>query len=163
MQATVELKNLSQIRQRRIDMHKERQAIAAEAKKPTRPLAVKVAEAKKPKVKLVYTVERLERYDVVLGTLERLAIDQPLDAQPLAKALLASLLRLSWARVSGKPATNPDPCDVPHKLFLRQAITKPALKRLQFAIKKNATTSNLLECCKGLLIWLASDPDAVLA
>ncbi|MCA9139664.1 MAG: hypothetical protein KDB00_22985 [Planctomycetales bacterium] len=158
-----QLRSLDEIRQRRYERHVERRRISKEAKRPTAPLAVKVAEVTKPpEVKIVFTMETLTHYDTILGTIERLAVDQPLDALPIAKSLLASLLRLSWARVTGRRLTNPPPEDVPHKLWLRQATTKPAFKRLQYAIKSDTSVSNLLECSRGLLIWLASDPDSVL-
>ncbi|MCO8124507.1 hypothetical protein NHH03_22400 [Stieleria sp. TO1_6] len=158
-----QLRSLDEIRQRRFEMHRSRKQSFADAKKPVAPLAVKVAEATKPpKIKIVFTMETLERYDTIHGTVERMAVDQPLDALPIARALLASLLRLSWARVSGKRLTNPAATEVPHKLFLRQAVTKDAMRRLNHAIKKETSASNLLECSRALLVWLASDPESVL-
>lgn len=158
-----QLRSLDELRQRRNEQFKERRQGFAEAKKPRAPLAVKVAEVTKPpKIKTVFTMETLERYDTIHGTIERLAVDQPLDALPIARSLLASLLRLSWARVTGKPLTNPAAEEVPHKLFQRQAATKEAMRRFDHAIRKDTSVSNLLECSRALLVWLSSDPDSVL-
>ncbi len=104
----------------------------------------------------------LEHCDAIYNTAERLAIDNPLDAMPIARALLGMLLRLAWVQCSGKFNTNPDPKQVPVRLFQKHVVTKGVMRRFHHAVNKDASTSNLLECCRCLMIWLASEPGTVI-
>ncbi|QEF99739.1 hypothetical protein Mal15_38050 [Stieleria maiorica] len=105
-------------------------------------------------------MDRLQHLDAVVGVLESL---QPIDARPLAQALLASLLRLSWARTSGKPHTCPEAAEIPLKLFNRKAIDKPTLTRLRSLTAPEASVRDVIAGCRDLMVWLAMDRGAVLA
>lgn len=159
-----QLRSLEDVKRAREDRYRIRKSRAEAAKKPKTPLAVKVNAVIHPKVKASVPMDTLEHCDSLYSTIERLAIACPLDAVHLARALLKTLLRLAWVRASGKSNTNPDPTEVPHKLFNRKLITLAAMRRIDKAVKRDtSTTSNLLECCRCLLVWLSSEPGAVMS
>lgn len=158
-----QLRSIADVKRARDDRYRMLKTQAAAATKPKTPLSIKVNAVLNPKVKTGVPIDTLMHCDAIYASVERLAIDSPLDAVHVAKALLKTLLRLSWVRLSGKKNTNPDPIEVPAKLFARQVITKAAMRRIHKAVKGQiATTSNLLECCRCLMVWLASEPGAVM-
>ena len=151
---TAELQSLEDVSRARRQRVKANRKAMADAKKPRAPLAIQVQATMKRKG--FVPVETLERFDVILSSIDRLAVDNPLDAGRIAKALLASLLRLAWMRESGKQFTNPEPETIPHRLFQRQAMDKATMRRIDHAIKKDDDASNLLECCRAMIVWLAA-------
>tara|TARA_A100001391_G_C5032800_1_gene268795 strand:+ start:501 stop:1076 length:576 start_codon:yes stop_codon:yes gene_type:complete len=159
-----QLRSLHDIKRAREERYRIRKSLAEAAEKPKTPLAVKVNAVLNPKVKASVPIDTLMHCDAIYSTIERLAVVCPLDASHLSRALLKTLLRLSWVRASGKLNTNPDATEVPHKLFNRKVITLAAMRRIDKAVKKDtATTSNLLECCRCLMVWLAAEPGAVMS
>ena len=155
-----QLRSLDEMHRRRQELSKLRKLSMNEARRPTAPLAVQFAAATKPKTKITST-ETLEELDAIYNTAERLGELSPLDAIPIARALLSALLRLSYAKVQGKPNTNPEPNLVPVKLFNKGIVTKTVMRRMKAAIEKSTSASNLLECCRVLLVWLAADPTSM--
>lgn len=153
-----QLQTLAEIRKRRRDRIRE-----IRAKRAAPPLTVKAApEIHRIEVKQVFAVETLKHFDALFVAVGRLSESQPQDGLPIARALLSSLLRLSWARLSGKPLASPEASTVPHRLFQRQAATKAAMRRLNQAIGDGATITAVLEASRALLIWLASDQKSVI-
>ncbi|KAA5543587.1 hypothetical protein FYK55_10250 [Roseiconus nitratireducens] len=110
----------------------------------------------------VLTLTQLANYYDVLQAAELLATEQPKDAVPIARSVLASLLRLAWARASGKPDSEPKPESVPLKLRNRGIVSKPAMQRLRNAFEKSKNPPEMFSACRDLLVWLASKPDAVI-
>jgi hypothetical protein len=158
-----QLRSLDQIRQRKQELHRLRKISQSEARKPTAPLSVQVAtmKARATPGKTTVSIETLEQMDSIYNIAERLGQQTPLDAIPIARGLLASLLRLSYARVQGKPRTNPEPNMVPMKLFQKGILTKTVMRRMKHSIEKSCSASDLLECCRALMVYLASDPDSL--
>lgn len=146
-------------REQRIE--EARQEIKA-ARKPDAPLALAVEKAVEKK--RAVGLQMLEHLDTMHCEVERLALLSPTDAAPLAKALLCVEMRLAWVQLSGKVLTCPEPETVPHRLWLRQAVTKPAMRRLHHAMNKLPMTgkaaSELLECSRAMIVWLADDGGA---
>jgi hypothetical protein len=104
-------------------------------------------------VQRLSTLETLTGYDDVFRALRRL---EPIDAEPIAKALLAALLRLAWSKVADKPGARPEAVAVPLKLYNRKAITKHTLDRLRKATGPKADAPLVLEACRMLLVGLAA-------
>lgn len=152
-------------RQRRIELQTQAAEELREAKKPTRPLELPLQESFKRKRAIGNQV--LEEVDALYQAAERLFRVSPADAAIVAKSLLSVTLRLAWVQISGKVLTRPEPGQIPHKLWLRQAVTKASMRRLHHAINKlppsHNTASELLECSRAMLIWLADDQPEVLA
>jgi hypothetical protein len=152
-----QLRSLDELRRRRQEVARMRKLSQGEAKKPTAPLAVQVAKSNKP-AKKVFTIDTLEQLDATYNAAERLGRLSPLDAIPISRGLLSALLRLSYAKVQGKPRTNPEPNMVPMKLFQKGVVTKTVMRRMKQCIEKSSSPANLLECSRVLLVWLAADP-----
>ena len=133
---STQLRSLDEMHRRRQELSKLRKLSMNEARRPTAPLAVQFAAATKPKTKITST-ETLEQLDAIYNTAERLGELSPLDAIPIARALLSALLRLSYAKVQGKPNTNPEPNLVPVKLFNKGIVTKTVMRRMKAAIEKS--------------------------
>ena len=155
-----QLRSLNELRQRRQELAKMRKLSKREATKPTAPLAVQVAKTNK-KQPPMFAIETLEQLDAIYNSAERLAGLSPLDAIHVSRALLCALLRLSYAKVQGKPRTNPEPNMVPMKLFQKGVITKTVMRRIKKAVEKSSSASNLLECSRVLMVWIAADPDSL--
>ncbi len=155
-----QLRSLDELRQRRQEIAKMRKLSMSEARKPTAPLAVHVAKTTNPK-RVGTSMETLEQLDAIYNAAERLGRQSPLDAIPIARALLAALLRLSYAKVQGKPRTNPEPNMVPMKLFQKGILTKTVMRRMKTALDKSSSAGNLLECSRVLMVWLAADPESM--
>lgn len=158
-----QLRSLDELRRRKQESARLRKLSMSEAKKPTAPLAVQVAKAKSKSNpgKTTVPMETLEQLDGIYNTVERIAAESPLDAIPITRGLLAALLRLSYARVQGKPLTNPAANMVPMKLFQKGIVTKTVMRRMKNAIDKSCSASDLLECSRALLVYLASEPDSL--
>ena len=148
------LDSLADLRHKRQAAAQARRQAAKDAGRPAPPIIVKHYAG------AIVPMDTLKACDDIRRALEQLAAQgDVLDAAPPAKALLAVLLRLAWAKVSRKKLTNPEPELVPHKLFLRKAIDKPTMRRWNHVVRKSGSPADLLACCGELLVWLAADDE----
>lgn len=156
-----QLRSLEELQRRRQELHRLRKLSCKEAKQPTAPLAVQVAKSTSPK-RVGVSMATLEYLDGIYNAAELLGGHSPLDSIPIARGLLSALLRLSYAKVQGKPRTNPEPNMIPMKLFQKGVVTKTVMRRMKTCIEESSSTSNLLECSRVLLVWLAADPESLI-
>tara|TARA_R110002073_G_scaffold20123_10_gene72598 strand:- start:7150 stop:8037 length:888 start_codon:yes stop_codon:yes gene_type:complete len=112
---------------------------------------------KKTSVTASIDFQTLQNCDALYESCKSMAKTTPLDAAPMARALLRSLLRLAWAKASGRPETNPLSESIAMKLYNRGHVSKNSMRRINAAIADNAKTDDVLQCCKALLIWIAAD------
>ncbi len=153
-----ELRSLDEIKRRRYERHEQQKALAAESANARGPLSLAVGEVKKKIAhRKAIPIEILEHADAILNACDRLALKSPIDAEPMAKALLGSLLRLAWARATGRDLTNPDRDKIAEKLFQQGYVSKTTMRRLNHAMRKDTDVGNLLDCCHALVVWLASE------
>ena len=110
----------------------------------------------------IVSIDSLAEFDTIYNAAVSLTKKHHSSASAIARALLDSLLRLSWARVTKRPDCNPEPSSVPLKLFNRKSIDKPALERLRASLSVKAKTDTVLGSCRELLIWLADLPGSPL-
>tara|TARA_R110002073_G_scaffold177188_10_gene335157 strand:+ start:3716 stop:4654 length:939 start_codon:yes stop_codon:yes gene_type:complete len=124
---------------------------------PEQKSAKPMAEQTKTSPQRSVDFQTLQNCDSLFESCKALAETTPLDAAPMAKALLRSLLRLAWAKASGKPNTNPLSESIALKLYNRGHLSKNAMRRFNAAIGTDAKLCDVLGCSKALLIWIAAD------
>lgn len=95
--------------------------------------------------------------DVYQASRALMVQDHQLESLPLARTLFEMLLRLSWAKVSGKPNTRSEPASIPNKLYQRAVIDKRGLRQMTKVVSNDGKTYELLACCSALMDWLAND------
>lgn len=143
------LTSLDSLHARRAEIHRKQRE--AKAVKPPA-LAELVAKAAKSHS---ISVETIEQLDAVYVAVDRLANLSPIDSKHLARTLLASALRLAWAKACGKAGANGDPVRLPLKLYSRGVVNRDQLRKLNEVLTSDSDTATCQECTKPLLIWLA--------
>jgi len=112
---------------------------------------------KKTPVTASIDFETLEQCDALYSVCKAMAKTRPLDAAAMAQPLLKTLLRLAWAKASGKPDTNPLAESIAMKLYNRGHVSKNSMRKINAAIADGAKLEDVLMCSRALLVWLAAD------
>ncbi|QDT06906.1 hypothetical protein K227x_53290 [Rubripirellula lacrimiformis] len=149
----VQLHDLRAERRERLNQNRRAREEAAMPKTPLQEMIRLVAEKQATKANV--GVETLEQLDAVLTSTERMALDWPADASAIATGLLRSLLRLNLVKVTGKPNSAPEHSRVAMKLFQKNVIDKPTMRRITASLKTDNPV-HILDTCRALLVLLAN-------